>query len=40
VKISGLIGRLYEARKNVHPQTVHGKFHRLEWAILVRTGGL
>ena len=28
-------GPLYEARKKVYPQAVHGKFRRIKWAILV-----
>src|ERR1043165_8043242 len=28
-------GPLYEARKKVYPQAVHGKFRRIKWAILI-----
>ena len=27
-------GPLYEARKKVYPQAVHGRFRRIKWAIL------
>jgi len=28
-------GPLYEARKKIYPQAVHGKFRRIKWAILI-----
>jgi cytochrome c oxidase accessory protein FixG len=29
-----IVGPLYEARKKVHPQAVHGRFRRIKWTIL------
>ena len=30
-------GPLYEPRKKVYPQAVHGRFRRSKWTILVAT---
>ncbi|MFK4485584.1 hypothetical protein ABIA45_000662 [Bradyrhizobium sp. USDA 336] len=32
-------GPLYEKRKKVYPQSVHGPFRRIKWAILCVTLG-
>ena len=29
-----IVGPLYEARKKVYPQAVHGRFRRIKWTIL------
>lgn len=33
-------GPLYEARRNIYPQAVHGRFRRFKWAVLAVTLGI
>ncbi|MBI5264248.1 MAG: cytochrome c oxidase accessory protein CcoG, partial [Bradyrhizobium sp.] len=33
-------GPLYEKRKKVYPQSVHGRFRRIKWAVLCITLGV
>ena len=35
-----IVGPLYEARRKVYPQAVHGRFRRIKWTILGLTLGL
>ena len=31
---------LYEARKQIYPQSVHGRFRRIKWIVLIVTLGI